>query len=91
MYFYGKYKKIQTHFHVVAAKDIWKRFTSIRTHYGKLKNIKVSTKSGQATRKLTTLQQWKLQRFQFLDAYILPRSTCTSEMGKVSIDVNLFM
>ena len=76
-------EKLNTHFYFVAAKDVMTRFISIRTDYGKLKNTKLSTKSGQAAKKLTTLQQWKLQRFQFLDTHILPR-TSTSEMGKVS-------
>jgi len=53
-------EKLNTHFYFVAAKDVMTRFISIRTDYGKLKNTKLSTKSGQAAKKLTTLQQWKL-------------------------------
>jgi hypothetical protein len=59
-----------------------KRFTSLRTDYGKLKNPK-ATKSGQAAKKLTNLQKFKLTRYKFLDAHIMPRSY-SEEMGKVS-------
>ena len=52
---------------------VWKRFTSLRTDYRKLKNPK-TLKSGQATKKLTNLQKYKMKRYQFLDAHIMPRS-----------------
>ena len=40
-------------------------------------------KSGQGAKKLTQLQNWKIQRYAFLDAYLKPRKL-GEEMGKVT-------
>jgi len=68
-------------FHV-SGKAVWTRFRSIRTDYGKLKKEAKKGKSGQGAKKLTPLQQWKVSRYRFLDAYIKMR-TSEEEIGKV--------
>jgi len=69
---------------------VWTRFKSIRTDIGKLKKDAKKGKSGSAPKKLTPLQQWKVRRYAFLEAYIKVRAG-EEEMGKVSISHNEFV
>jgi len=70
-----------------AVEKIKRRFRNLRSAYGKLKNRAGSSgKSGQASSKLTCLQQWKLQNLAFLDEVIQPR-TQGQELGRVSIGI----
>jgi len=63
------------------------RFKSFRTDYVKLKK-KVKdqqAKSGTSPKRLTRLQQFKMSRGKFLDAFCRQSATA-QEMGPVSID-----
>ncbi|KAJ8255321.1 hypothetical protein GJAV_G00203540 [Gymnothorax javanicus] len=64
------------------AGTVWKRFASNRTDYRKLKNLE-SSESGQGAKKLTNLQKFKLTRYKFLDAHIMPRGY-SEEMEEVA-------
>lgn len=65
---------------------MWTRFKSIRTDIGKLKKDLKKGKSGSGSKPLTPLQQWKLKRYAFLEAFIKVRAS--DEIGKVSISQN---
>ncbi len=54
----------------------------INYNYGKLRRCE--GKSGQAARKKSVLQQWKMRALAFLDPYILRRMS-GSEMGRDSL------
>ena len=64
-------------------------FKSHRTEYVKLKKMKNKSWSGKVS--LTSLQQWKLERYQFLDPYCTTRvpqdlgwvSICEDEFGEI--------
>uniref|UniRef100_UPI00358E4772 uncharacterized protein n=1 Tax=Myxine glutinosa TaxID=7769 RepID=UPI00358E4772 len=67
-------------------EKIKRRFKNLRSAYGKLKNRAGSSgKSGQASSKLTSLQQWKLRNLAFLDEVIQPR-TQGQELGRVAVE-----
>jgi len=62
------------------------RFRSLRTDFVRLKReLKLlKSKSGVGAKKLTALQRWKLQRFNFLSAHCRP-TKLPEELGRVSI------
>ncbi|XP_066279613.1 uncharacterized protein [Branchiostoma lanceolatum] len=57
------------------------RFQTMRTNYFKLKR-KVAGKSGQGQTKLTPLQDFKLRRYNFLDAHYRGKAS-SRELGSV--------
>jgi hypothetical protein len=68
-------------------EKIKRRFKNLRSAYGKLKNRAGSAgKSGQASCRLTSRQEWKLRNLAFLDEVIQPR-TQGQELGRVSIGI----
>ncbi|CAH1266735.1 Hypp3549 [Branchiostoma lanceolatum] len=54
----------------IKPEDVTRRFKSQRTEYVKLKRTK-KARSGSGRVSLTSLQRWKLERFQFLDPYCI--------------------
>lgn len=68
-------------------EKIKRRFKNLRSAYGKLKNrAGPAGKWGQASRRLTSRQEWKLRNLAFLDQVIQPR-TQGQELGRVSIGI----
>ena len=65
--------------------NAWKRFVSLRTDYGKLRQQLRKGKSGSGAIRLTVKQKWKLSRLSFLDPFMRKSGAGTDEMGKVSI------
>ncbi|XP_048252656.1 uncharacterized protein LOC125380935 [Haliotis rufescens] len=65
-------------------EKIKRRFKNLRSAYGKLKNRAGSAgKWGQASRRLTSRQEWKLRNLAYLDEVIQPR-TQGQEFGRVA-------
>ncbi|CAH1253337.1 Hypp1149 [Branchiostoma lanceolatum] len=67
------------------AEDITRRFEYQRTEYMKLKRMK-RERSGSGRVSLTSLQRWKLERFQFLDPYCIDH--LPEDLGSVPVTVD---
>ncbi|CAH1268940.1 Hypp4035 [Branchiostoma lanceolatum] len=70
---------------LILAEDITRRFKSQRTEYVKLKRTK-RARSGSGRVSLTSLQRWKLERFQFLDPYCIDH--VPQDLGSVPVTVD---
>ena len=76
-------------FFFCAADQLWTRFKSNRTEHGRLRK-KLHQKSGQGAQRLTLRQQFKLDRWSFLDAYQKPKSS-QEQLGQVSFYYKVFL
>ncbi|CAH1268942.1 Hypp4036 [Branchiostoma lanceolatum] len=69
----------------IKPEDITRRFKSQRTEYVKLKRTK-RARSGSGRVSLTSLQRWKLERFQFPDPYCIDH--VPKDLGSVPVTVD---